>query len=67
MTEKMWIWIETTSGLSCIDGESIIAISNSTTPNYIDLHLSSGSIFTIKLADLSSITDALPDWKGAEV
>jgi len=65
--KRLWVWVETTTGLSCIDVESIIAISNSTTPNYIDLHLSSGSIFTMQLADISSITDVLPDWKGAEV
>ena len=69
MTEskRRWVWAETTTGLSCVDVESIIAISHSITPNYVDLHLTSGTIFTIKLADIGSITDELPDWQGGYV
>ena len=66
--KRKWVWVETTTGLSCIDVESIIAISHSTALHTnLDLHFSSGTIFTIKLADIGSITDELPDWQGGYV
>ena len=71
-SQRRWVWVETTTGLSCIDAGSIIAISNTAKVNFegcytnLDLHLSSGTIFTIKLADIKTITDELPNWEEYE-
>ena len=65
MTEKIWVWIETTSGMSCVDVASIIGITHTHDKfghGCYDLHLTSGTIFTIMAKDLEAITQDMPDW-----
>ena len=65
MTEKIWVWIETTSGMSCVDVASIIGITHTHDKfghGCYDLHLTSGTIFTIRAGDLNTITSNLPNW-----
>ena len=65
MTEKKWVWVKTTSGMSCLDVESIIAVSHTHDKfgnKGYDLHLTSGTIFTIMAKDFEIIRMHNPDW-----
>ena len=65
-SKRLWVWVETTSGLSCLDIEAIIGISAAHDKfgnGCYDLHLASGTIFTIMAKDLDTITSKLPDWE----
>lgn len=67
--KRNWVWVETTTGHSCIDVDSIIGISESTDSFgglCYDLHLSSGTIFTIQERSLSRITEELPEWEVSQ-
>tara|TARA_R100000458_G_C8265505_1_gene240609 strand:- start:903 stop:1118 length:216 start_codon:yes stop_codon:yes gene_type:complete len=69
MTARQWVWIETTSGMSCLDVKSIIGISYTHDKfgnGCYDLHLTSGTIFTIMADDLSLITSHLPVGNNGE-
>ena len=59
MTEKTWIWVETTSGLSCIDAGSVIGISELSGGAFLDFHMTSGTIFTVELSNSAKILDAM--------
>ena len=59
MTEKTWIWVETTSGLSCIDAGSVIGISELRGGSFLDFHMTSGTIFTIELHNAAELLDAM--------
>lgn len=59
MTEKTWIWVETMTGLSCIDAGSVIGVSHSENIEYLDFHMTSGTIFTVGLHDTAPLLDAI--------
>ncbi len=57
MTEKTWIWVETTTGLSCIDAGSVIGVSRS--GSFMDFHMTSSTIFTVAMKNAKSVLDAM--------
>lgn len=59
MTEKQWIWVETTTGLSCIDAMSVIGVSHSEHLYHLDFHMVSGTIFTVELCHTTPLLFAM--------
>ena len=59
MTE--WIWVDTKSGLSCLNVGSVIGISEGDLRegSFLDFHMTSGTIFTVELSNASKLLDAL--------
>ena len=63
---RTWVQVNTTSGLSHLNVNNIIALSYSYDKygdRCWDLHLVSGTIFTIKSGDFHMISEHLPGWE----
>jgi len=63
---RTWVQVNTSSGLSHLNVNNIIAISDGYDKygdRCCDLHLVSGTIFTIKGQDLDKITKHIQGWR----